>query len=231
MHGGADYRRRRSTIGEEDTTNWYARGAIAKYGGTYSPSRVVTTDGNLITWSGVTASIDMGLKFCKLIAGDLMAQAVQVSMDYQPEPLYEVGDPSRASEEVRDTLPKRLRFQLPGIRLGSRRNKLGRSCSASGSAKASSDSIRISVVAKGCCENPTIAGGTTVTRMQTKKGSASKRVQSHAELLESALARPGIREIMKVYSGWQEKDQGLDVYRSATKKPERVTTTNSSRAC
>ncbi len=70
-----------------------------------------------------------------------------------------------------------------------------------------------------------------MTRMQRKKGSASKRVQSHAELLESALARPGVREIMKVYSGWQEKDQGLDVYRSAIKKPERTTTTNSSRAC
>ncbi len=50
-------------------------------------------------------------------------------------------------------------------------------------------------------------------------------------MLETALARPGVREIMKVYGGWQKKDQGLDVYRSATKKSERITTTNSSRAC
>ena len=70
-----------------------------------------------------------------------------------------------------------------------------------------------------------------MAKMQTEKRSASKRVQSHAEMLEAALARPGVREIMQVYGGWQEKDQGLDVYRSATKKPERVTTTNSSRAC
>ena len=49
--------------------------------------------------------------------------------------------------------------------------------------------------------------------------------------LEAALARPGVREVMKVYSGWQEKDRGLDVYRSATKKPERITTTNSSNVC
>ena len=49
--------------------------------------------------------------------------------------------------------------------------------------------------------------------------------------LEAALARPGVREAMKVYSGWQEKDRGLDVYRSATKKPERITTTNSSNVC
>ena len=69
-----------------------------------------------------------------------------------------------------------------------------------------------------------------MTRMQRKKGSASKRAQSHAEMLEAALARPGVRELMKVYSGWQEKDQGLDVYRLATKKPERITTTDSSHA-
>ena len=70
-----------------------------------------------------------------------------------------------------------------------------------------------------------------MTKMQREKRSASKRAQDHAEMLEAALARPGVREMMKVYGGWQEKDQGLDVYRSATKKPERITTTNSSRAC
>ena len=70
-----------------------------------------------------------------------------------------------------------------------------------------------------------------MTKMQTEKRSTSKRAQNHAEMLEAALARPGVREFMKVYGGWQEKNQRLDVYRSATKKPERITTTNSSRAC
>ena len=70
-----------------------------------------------------------------------------------------------------------------------------------------------------------------MTKMQTEICSASKRAEDHAEMLKTALARPGVREVMRVYGGWQEKDQGLDVYRSATKKPERITTTNSSRAC
>lgn len=70
-----------------------------------------------------------------------------------------------------------------------------------------------------------------MTKMQMGKRSTSKRAQDHAEMLEAALARPGVREFMKVYGGWKEKDQGLDVYRSAIKKPERITTTNSSRAC
>jgi len=61
-----------------------------------------------------------------------------------------------------------------------------------------------------------------------EKRSASERAQKHAELLEAALARPGVREVMKVYGDWQEKDRALDVYRSATRKPERIRTTNSS---
>ena len=70
-----------------------------------------------------------------------------------------------------------------------------------------------------------------MTKMQTDKCSSSKRAENHAEMLEAALARTGVREFMKVYADWQEKDQVLEAYRSATKKPERITTTDSLRAC
>ena len=56
----------------------------------------------------------------------------------------------------------------------------------------------------------------------------SEREKEHAEMLEAALARPGVREAMQVYQGWQVRDRGLDAYRAATKKPEQVTTTNHS---
>lgn len=56
----------------------------------------------------------------------------------------------------------------------------------------------------------------------------AKRDQAHAEMLEAALARPGIHEAMEVYCNWLEKDQGLNPYRSVTQNPVRVTTTNSS---
>lgn len=54
----------------------------------------------------------------------------------------------------------------------------------------------------------------------------SEREKQHSEMLKSALARPGVREVMEVYQGWREKDQGLDAYRSATKAPEQIKTTN-----
>ena len=67
-----------------------------------------------------------------------------------------------------------------------------------------------------------------MAKTQMEKRSASERAQNHAELLESALARPGVREVMKVYGGWLEKNRALDVYRSATREPERIRTANSS---
>ena len=69
-----------------------------------------------------------------------------------------------------------------------------------------------------------------MANQDTKRRSGSRRERENAEMLEAALARLGIREVMDVYRGWQEKDRGLDAYRSATKASGRFTTTNSSEA-
>ena len=65
-------------------------------------------------------------------------------------------------------------------------------------------------------------------RKSTSKFSTSDREQQHSDILEAALARPGVREVMIVYGSWLVRDRGLDAYRSATKKPVRIITTNSS---
>ena len=53
----------------------------------------------------------------------------------------------------------------------------------------------------------------------------SERARAHAAMLEEALKRPGIPEIMRVYGDWRTADRGLDPYR-ATKAPSRTTTTD-----
>ena len=65
---------------------------------------------------------------------------------------------------------------------------------------------------------------------ETGRRSGTRRELEHAAMLDAALARPGVREVMDVYRGWQEKDRGLDAYRSATKAPGRITNSNSSRS-
>lgn len=66
------------------------------------------------------------------------------------------------------------------------------------------------------------------TTREAGKRPNSDREREHAAMLETALARPGVREAMQVFGGWQEKDRCLDAYRAATKAPTRTTTTNSS---
>lgn len=67
-----------------------------------------------------------------------------------------------------------------------------------------------------------------MSRRKTDKHSESRRAREHAELLKAALARPGIREVMQVYGGWWEREQVVNVYRSAIKKVGKIITTNSS---
>ena len=59
---------------------------------------------------------------------------------------------------------------------------------------------------------------------KTRQRRSSRREREHAAMLEAALARPGVREAIAVYRGWQEKDRGLDGYRSAVKAVGRTTT-------
>lgn len=72
--------------------------------------------------------------------------------------------------------------------------------------------------------------GCAMTNQETRRRLRSAREQEHAAMLKEALARPGVREFMDVYCKWQEKNRGLDAYRSATEVPERTTTSNSSNA-
>ncbi len=56
------------------------------------------------------------------------------------------------------------------------------------------------------------------------------RESERAAMLEEALSRPGIREMMQVYQNWKKLDQGLDPYRVATKKQSVTTTTDHANA-
>ena len=72
---------------------------------------------------------------------------------------------------------------------------------------------------------------TRVTEKESDRRGISSREQECAAMLEAALARPGIREVMQVYDGWREKDRGLDAYRAATRAAGRIATTDTSNPC
>ena len=62
---------------------------------------------------------------------------------------------------------------------------------------------------------------------RTTQRSSPRRQREHEELLERALARPGIRDVMRVYDNWREKDRGMNAYKEATKQFHWTGTTDS----
>ncbi len=61
-------------------------------------------DGDVITSAGVSAGIDMALLLAGLITGDTVAQAIQLSIEYDPQPPYDAGSTRTAPPEVVELL-------------------------------------------------------------------------------------------------------------------------------
>jgi transcriptional regulator GlxA family with amidase domain len=85
--------------GLEATTHWMAMEALASTGALPVRARVVE-QGKVITAAGVSAGIDMGLTLAARIAGDLVAQAIQLGIEYDPQPPFDSGSPEKATAEV-----------------------------------------------------------------------------------------------------------------------------------
>lgn len=73
-----------------------------------SLAKVLLRDGNVITGGGVTAGIDMALTVMAEIAGVDYAQAVQLSLEYAPEPPFDSRRPERAGPETVAAVQRRL---------------------------------------------------------------------------------------------------------------------------
>ena len=81
--------------GVEATTHWLARDDLAGLGAVAVGDRVVTR-GKVITSAGVSAGIDMALHLAAVLAGEELAQAVQLVLEYDPKPPFRAGSPETA---------------------------------------------------------------------------------------------------------------------------------------
>ena len=85
--------------GRRATCHWAWRDMLPLFGAIADPARVVR-DGNLITGGGVTAGIDFALTLIAELAGDEVAQSVQLSLEYAPAPPFDAGRPDMAPAEI-----------------------------------------------------------------------------------------------------------------------------------
>ncbi|HYY12345.1 MAG TPA: DJ-1/PfpI family protein [Kineosporiaceae bacterium] len=85
--------------GRRATSHWLVREQLAAFGAVPVDERVVR-DGKYVTAAGVSAGIDMALTLAGQVAGDATAQAIQLALEYAPQPPYAAGTPASAPAEI-----------------------------------------------------------------------------------------------------------------------------------
>jgi transcriptional regulator GlxA family with amidase domain len=85
--------------GRRATGHWLNLEPLRGYGAEPTGERVVQ-DGKVITAAGVSAGIDMALHLVGLEAGPEVAQAVQLAIEYDPQPPFDAGSPRKAPREI-----------------------------------------------------------------------------------------------------------------------------------
>jgi putative intracellular protease/amidase len=89
--------------GKRATSHWLALDRLRALGADAVSERVVFT-GKIATAAGVSAGIDMALTLVARIAGDQVAQAIQLGIEYDPQPPFDAGSPDKAPQEIVDLL-------------------------------------------------------------------------------------------------------------------------------
>jgi putative intracellular protease/amidase len=95
--------------GRRATSHWLALEELGRLGATVVSERVVF-DGRIVTAAGVSAGIDMALALAAMIAGEDVAQAIQLSIEYDPQPPFDAGSPEKAPPAIVELLRERSRF-------------------------------------------------------------------------------------------------------------------------
>ncbi len=81
------------------TTHWATLDRLAEWGAIPVTERVVD-HGKVITAAGVSSGIDMALTLAARLAGDDVARAIQLAIEYDPQPPFDAGSPAKAGPEL-----------------------------------------------------------------------------------------------------------------------------------
>jgi transcriptional regulator GlxA family with amidase domain len=98
--------------GRRATSHWLAYEELRRLGACPVAERVVFEE-RLCTAAGVSAGIDMALALAARLAGERAAQAIQLGIEYDPQPPFDAGSPLKAPAEVVALLRGTSRFEAP----------------------------------------------------------------------------------------------------------------------
>ena len=98
------------------TSHWFEIDRLAEHGAIPTRRRIVFA-GKVATAAGVSAGIDLALALAAHLASEDVARAIQLAIEYDPEPPFDAGSVEKAPpaivELVRSTIQKRMAAGAP----------------------------------------------------------------------------------------------------------------------
>jgi cyclohexyl-isocyanide hydratase len=86
-------------VGYKSACHWMWSSYLERFGAQAVDARVVR-DRNHFSGGGVTAGIDFALTLAAEIAGQEVAQRIQLALEYDPQPPFNCGTPAKAGPEI-----------------------------------------------------------------------------------------------------------------------------------
>ncbi|GAB18861.1 hypothetical protein GOEFS_068_00060 [Gordonia effusa NBRC 100432] len=83
--------------GKSATSHWSVLPALKTFGVKPVSDQRIVHEGDVVTAAGVSAGIDLAMWLAGEIAGDAKAKAIQLMIEYDPQPPFDSGHMSKAS--------------------------------------------------------------------------------------------------------------------------------------
>jgi putative intracellular protease/amidase len=99
--------------GVPSTTHWSRMNALRLMGAKPDPCRRVVREGKIVTAAGVSAGIDLALWLAGELAGRERAEAIQLVIEYDPQPPFDAGHKRKASRSVQRLACAMLDGRMP----------------------------------------------------------------------------------------------------------------------
>lgn len=87
--------------GKRATSHWMVLPMLRTFGVTPASDDRIVREGRIVTAAGVSAGIDLGLWLAGELGGEAQAKAIQLVIEYDPQPPFDAGHVSKASASTK----------------------------------------------------------------------------------------------------------------------------------
>ncbi len=94
--------------GHPATTHWVAQGMLSQFCAVAQREFRIVRSGKIVAAAGVSAGIDPGLFVRGEICGRERVKIVQLALEYDPQPPYDSGHPTKASAAIYEEAKKEM---------------------------------------------------------------------------------------------------------------------------